>query len=143
MNSSIALKTSSVLWIIWGIVHVLFGIMIIFGDAGSGIKAIGNGVEVAQDNYPEVLGAIMNQHGWNLVWFGVVTTIGAVYIWKNSVTAIWISAMVGGLADLGYFIFLDLGGYVLFFPGTLMTIIALAAIILSVGSYMKNKSIYQ
>jgi hypothetical protein len=72
-----------------------------------------------------------------------VTTIGAVYIWKNSVTAIWISAMVGGLADLGYFIFLDLGGYVLFFPGTLMTIIALAAIILSVGSYMKNKSIYQ
>jgi len=140
MKNSVLLKTSAVLWIVWGLVHALFGILIIFGDTGSGIQAIGNGVELAPANYPDVLGAIMNQHGWNLLWFGVVTTIGAVFIWRSSNTAIWMNAMVGGLADLGYFIFLDLGGYVKFVPGTVMTIISLAAVLLSFTAYFKNKS---
>jgi len=86
------------------------------------------------------LGAIMNQHGWNLIWFGVATTVGAVFIWKGSLTAIWVSAMVGGLADLGYFIFLDLGGYVKFIPGTVMTIVSFSAILLSAGTYFKSRS---
>ncbi len=139
MKNSVLLKSSAVLWVIWGVVHVLFGVMIINGDAGFGIQAIGNGVELTQENYPDVLGAIMDQHGWNLVWFGVVTTIGGALIWRGNNTAIWMNAMVGGLADLGYFMFLDLGGYVKFIPGTLMTIIALVAIILSFTAYFKNK----
>ncbi|XOF32235.1 MAG: hypothetical protein ACL93V_09260 [Candidatus Electrothrix sp. YB6] len=140
MNTSVLLKSSAVLWIIWGLVHVFFGIMIIIGDTGSGIQAIGNGVELTQINYPDVLGAIMNQHGWNLLWFGVVTTVGAVFIWRGSNIAIGINAMIAGLGDLGYFMFLDLGGYVKFLPGTLMTIIALTAILLSFGAYFKYKS---
>jgi len=139
MNTSILLKFSAILWVVWGLVHVLFGVMIILGDAGSGIQAIGNGVELTPINYPEVLGAIMNQHGWNLVWFGVATTIGAIFIWRENKTAIWVSAMVGGLADLGYFMFLDLGGYVNFVPGSVMTIIALVAILLSFTAYFKSK----
>ncbi|HKI60040.1 MAG TPA: hypothetical protein VKA23_03300 [Mariprofundaceae bacterium] len=140
MKSSVLLKSSAVLWIVWGLVHVAFGVMIISGDTGSGIQAIGDGVELAKINYPDVLGAIMNQHGWNLIWFGVATSVGAIFIWKGSITAIWVSAMVGGLADLGYFIFLDLGGYVNFVPGTVMTIISLSAILLSAGTYFKNRS---
>jgi len=139
-KSSVLIKSSAVLWIVWGVVHVLFGVMIIIGDTGSGIQAIGNGVELPKINYPDVLGAIMNQHGWNLIWFGVATSIGAVFIWRGSFTAIWVSAMVGGLADLGYFIFLDLGGYVKLIPGTVMTIVSLAAILFSVGTYFKNRS---
>ena len=139
MKNSVLLRSSAVLWVIWGIVHVLFGVMIINGDAGFGIQAIGNGVELPQISYPDALGAIMNQHGWNLVWFGVVTTIGAIFIWRGSDTAIWVCGMVGGLADLGYFMFLDLGGYVKFVPGTVMTIIALVAILLSFTAYFKNK----
>jgi len=140
MNTSILLKSSAVLWIVWGLVHLLFGVMIIIGDAASGIQAIANAVELPKINYPDALGAIMNQHGWNLVWFGVVTAVGGVFIWKGNITAIWLSAMIGGLADLGYFIFLDLGGHVKFVPGTVMTIIALAAILLSFTAYFQNKS---
>jgi len=140
MKDSVLLKSSSVLWVVWGLVHILFGVMIISGDAGSGIQAIGNGVDLAKMDYPDVLGAIMNQHGWNLIWFGVATTVGAVFIWKGSLTAIWVSAMVGGLADFGYFIFLDLGGYVKFIPGTVMTIVSFSAILLSAGTYFKSRS---
>ena len=38
---------------------------------------------------------------------------------------------VGGLADLGYFLFVDLGGFAMFVPGTVMTLISASAIVLS------------
>lgn len=38
---------------------------------------------------------------------------------------------IGGLADLGYLLFVDLPGYVNFFPGTVMTFISGSAIVLS------------
>jgi len=39
---------------------------------------------------------------------------------------------------LGYFIFMDLGGFVHFMPGTLMTLISAAAILLSFYAYFKS-----
>lgn len=83
----------------------------------------------------DAVGAVVNQHGFNLLWIGVVTTIAAFYIWQKNTTAIFIAPLVGGLADLGYFIFLDMGGFVNFVPGTVMTLISTAAIILSVLAY--------
>lgn len=46
-------------------------------------------------------------------------------------TAVWVTALIGGLADIGYFLFVDLGGFVNFVPGTVMTLISAAAIVLS------------
>lgn len=48
-----------------------------------------------------------------------------------------IAALVGGLADVGYFIFMDLGGFVNFLPGTLMTIFSALAIATSFYAYFK------
>ena len=39
--------------------------------------------------------------------------------------------MIGGLADLGYLLFVDFPGYVNFFPGTVMTFVSATAIALS------------
>ncbi len=143
MNTSYLLKASAIFWVIWGLVHTLAGVMTISGDTTTAVQAIADGVDPALLvlDYPEGAGAIINQHGWNLAWFGIVTVIGAIYIWKNNATAIFVTAMVGGLADLGYFIFLDLGGHVNFMPGTLMTIISSLAIILSVVAYYKGREI--
>ena len=42
---------------------------------------------------------------------------GAVFIWRGSTVAIVLATLVGGLADAGYFIFVDdLGGSVRFAP---------------------------
>ncbi|MEM9441585.1 MAG: hypothetical protein AAGA73_14150 [Pseudomonadota bacterium] len=129
----LALKAASILWVIWGLVHALAGIMIISGDVVSGFQAIGDAVDpvALEGPYHAAVGAVLNQHAWNLLWFGIVTIVGAVFIWREMMTAIWVTAMVGGLADLGYFMFIDLGGYANFFPGTLMTIISATAIVLS------------
>ena len=127
-----ALRVTAVLWIIWGVVHAFFGVAIMSMDASEGFAAIAAGVapEAVSADYHPAVAAILNQHAWNLLWFGMVTTLGGVMIWRRNMTAIWVSAMVGGLADLGYLVFVDVGGFATFFPGTLMTLIAGSAIVL-------------
>lgn len=128
-----ALRTASVLWIIWGIVHVFAATMIIPVAPETAIGNIADAVDkstLAAD-YPAALSAILSQHGWNLGWIGATTIVCGVLIWRGDMTAIWVGALVGGMADLGYFAFLDLGGFVNFLPGTLMTIFSATAIALS------------
>lgn len=144
-NLSILLKTSAILWIIWGLVHILAGVItmkgILTNDISSSIAGIADAVEPStlQMDYPKAAGAIIGQHGFNLFWIGIVTFICAFYVWKGNKNAIFLAALTGGLADLGYFLFLDLGGYVNFVPGTVMTIVSSLAIISSFYAYFKNR----
>ncbi|MEM9052408.1 MAG: hypothetical protein AAGC47_10185 [Bacteroidota bacterium] len=137
-NANLFFKVSSVLWIIWGLVHILAGVMTIKGiltnDITASVAGIADKVDPAtlDVDYPDAAGAILGQHGFNLFWIGVITFITAFYIWKGNKNAIILAALVGGLADLGYFLFMDLGGYVNFMPGTVMTLVSATAIILSI-----------
>ena len=132
-TQSTALKIATVLWVIWGLVHAFAGIIVLTSDASSGFAAIADAIdaEALKAEYHAAVGGILNQHGWNLLWFGVATIIGGLLIWRGNMTAIWVTGMVGGLADLGYLLFVDFPGYVNFFPGTVMTFISGAAILLS------------
>ncbi|MEO0369059.1 MAG: hypothetical protein AAF197_09780 [Pseudomonadota bacterium] len=139
--NSLLLKASAVLWVIWGLVHVLAGVIVLSSDATGSAQAIADAVapQALEADYHAAVGAILNQHGWNLGWIGLTTFIAAFYIWGGSANAIFLAALVGGLADVGYFIFLDLGGFVNFMPGTLMTIVSSLAIILSFYAYFTRK----
>ena len=141
-RQALALKVSAVLWVIWGLVHTLAGILVIPVDASAGFAAIADAVdpsELAGDYHPAVNG-ILDQHGWNLLWGGLVTVVGAVFIWRKNLTAIWVTGMVGGLLDVGYLIFVDFPGFVHFVPGTLMTIISGSAVALSFWVWLSNRS---
>lgn len=134
-------KIIAVLWIIWGVVHMLAGTMVITSGTAGSFAAIADAInpDVFVGDYHPAIGGIINQHGWNLLWFGAVTAIGAVFIWRGSITAIWVAGMVGGFADLGYLIFVDLPGFVNVLPGTVMTIIAGSAIALSLVMMRMSK----
>lgn len=110
-------------------------------DIPAAIGGIADAVspKTLQMNYPEAAGAVIGQHGFNLLWIGLVTFICAFYIWKGNKNAIFLAAISGGLADLGYFLFMDIGGFVNFLPGTLMTIVSSLAILLSFYAYFKSK----
>lgn len=144
---STLLKISAVLWFVWGGVHILAGVMTMFfvlnGDIVSAIGGIADAVDPAtlQVSYPNALGGILGQHGFNLFWIGAVTLICTPFIWRSNTKSIFLAALVGGLADLGYFLFLDLGGYVKFVPGTVMTLVSLSAIILSFYAYFRSRNI--
>lgn len=91
-------------------------------------------------DYPKAAGAIIGQHGFNLFWIGIVTFISAFYVWSGNKNAIFLAAITGGLADLGYFLFMDLGGYSKFMPGTVMTIVSASAIILSFVAHFRKEA---
>ena len=116
--------------------------MVLSGSTEAGFQAIADAVDPATlaGPYPDAVGAVLGQHAWNLLWFGIVTLTGAVLIWRGALTAIWVTAMVGGLADLGYFLFLDLPGHVRFFPGTLMTLVSGSAILLSGYVWLRHRT---
>ena len=140
-KSAILLKIASVLWVGWGLVHMLAGGIVLSSGTTAGFQAIADAVppEMLVNEYHPAVGAVLNQHAWNLLWGGLVTLIGAILIWQQSLTAIWVTAMVGGLLDVGYFMFLDLGGHVHFMPGTLMTIFSGTAILLSFAFFWQNR----
>ncbi len=141
------LKISAVLWIIWGLVHIFAGVMtmkgILTGDISASVAGIADAVDPSklQMDYPEASGAIIGQHGFNLFWIGIVTFISAFFVWKGNRNAIFLAAITGGLADLGYFLFMDLGGFVNFVPGTVMTIVSATAIITSLYAYYSNRKV--
>lgn len=146
-NYSIFLKISAVLWFIWGAVHIFAGIMtdyfILSGDITGAVSGIADAVDpnTLKVNYPDASGAVIGQHGFNLLWIGITTLICCFYVWKGNKNAIFLAAITGGLADLGYFLFMDLGGYVNFMPGTVMTLFSSAAVILSFTAYFKTKDL--
>ncbi len=140
-NKLLALRVAAILWVIWGLVHMLAGFIVIPADASGGFQAIADGVDpalLAADYHPAV-GGILNQHGWNLLWGGFVTVVGAVFIWRQNFTAIWVTGMVGGLLDIGYLVFVDIPGYVNFVPGTLMTMVSASAILLSFWVWLTER----
>ncbi|MEM1144090.1 MAG: hypothetical protein AAGI88_16040 [Pseudomonadota bacterium] len=134
------LRIAALLWLVWGLVHAFAGVMTIALDAPQAVQGIADAVEPALLNvvYPEAAGAIINQHGFNLLWIGCVTTLCAWFVWRGSSFAILVAALTGGLADIGYFVFLDMGGYVKFAPGTVMTICSATAIFTSFYVYFRR-----
>ena len=146
-NLTVSYKIAAVLWIIWGLVHIMAGVLTMKGilnnDISEAIAGIADQIdpESLSMDYSAANGAIIGQHGFNLLWVGIVTFLSAFFIWSGNRNAIFLASITGGLADLGYFLFLDLGGYVHFFPGTLMTIFSASAILLSFYPYFQNKSV--
>ncbi|MEO0978567.1 MAG: hypothetical protein AAFY05_21185 [Pseudomonadota bacterium] len=137
VNHSHLLKVAAILWIIWGLVHMFAGLMTIGQDTSEAVAGIADAVNssLLENDYHPAVGALINQHGFNLLWIGAFTVVGGVFIWRGSVTAIFMTAIVGWVTDVGYFVFMDLGGFVHFVPGTVMTIISSAAVAISLWAY--------
>lgn len=127
-------RISAVLWAVWGIVHIFAGVMtlqqIASGDTAGAIHGIASAVELSslQVDYPGPVASLLSQHGFNLGWFGLVTLAAAAFVWKRRALAVYLASLVGGLADLGYFLFIDLTGLALP-PGPQMTYICAGAIV--------------
>ena len=136
------LRIAAAHWVIWGLVHILAALLVIPVDPQAAIGNILDGVDRARlaADYPAELSGILSQHGWNLGWFGLTTVVGALFIWRGHMTAIWVTGLVGGLADAGYFLFIDLPGYANFLPGTLMTLVSGSAILISFWVWLQNRS---
>lgn len=121
------------LWVVWGAAHLATGALSLSGETVEMMRLIADAapVERLAIDYPEAVSGVLAQHAWNLSWAGAATMVGGVFIWARSVVALWGAAMLGGLFDIGYFLFVDLAGHARFFPGTATTLVSSVAILLS------------
>ena len=146
MKPSILLKSSSVLWMIWGIFHLMIGVVMIYllslGNEALSLNFVASDPLTADmvREYSPIVTASLKQHSWNLGWFGMVAIVGSVGIWRKSASAIFVTALVAGLGDLGYFVFVDMADLA---PpaGTLMTVFSSLAIILSFYAYFSSNKL--
>lgn len=133
-RSTLLLRISSILWAVWGFVHIAAGVLTlkkVFADqTAEAFHGITAAVELStlQLDYPPAVSAVLCQHGYNLAWAGIVTFLCAPLIWRSKRLAVYLAALVGGSIDIGYFIFIDLGGFATP-PGPQMTYICAAAVI--------------
>ncbi len=77
-----ALKVAACLWVIWGLVHMLAGVMVMAQTTSQGFAVIADAIDpmlLVAEHHPAV-GGVLGQHGFNLFWFGAVTLIGAIFI---------------------------------------------------------------
>ena len=136
----LGLKVASSLWFLWGVFHVAVGIAIIVfltKEHPTGeLSAIPGTLDVEFFGSDSTFASIptMKQHGFNLAWIGVLVTISSVYVWRNNRLAVATSVVIGGLADLGYFLFVDLPGFAEP-PGPQMTYIMAVAIAIAGYAY--------
>lgn len=143
MKTSIICKISAALWVVWGVFHFVLGVGLIYlfslGTGALEIDMVANdplwaGLFKTDD---AVVTAHLTNYSWGIGWYGLVTTIGAYFVWKQKAEAIFLCAIVGGLADAGYFMFVDSRGFA---PpiGQAMTYISASAIILSFFALFMN-----
>ena len=135
-------KVTAALWVFWGLVHAFAGVMTISLDTPAAIAGIADAVDpaVLAGPYHEAAGGLINQHGFNLLWIGLFTAVGGLFIWRANATWLFFTAVVGGLTDVGYFVFIDLGGFASFVPGTVMTIVSGTAIALSLWVWISRRN---
>lgn len=142
-NKKTLLRIAAVLWGIWGVFHVFVGVAILMvisdGHPGGQLSAIPDVLSIdmmgSEGRFTVV--PMLKQNAFNLAWFGIVVGVGSIFVWRTHAKAIYLCILVGGLADLGYFIFIDLPGYA-DPPGPQMTYIMATAIALSLYVYVKT-----
>ncbi len=141
-SSKYLLFIAAALWVVWGLVHALAGVIVLSADATGGFQGIADAVPAEElvADYHAAVGAILNQHAWNLLWVGVLTVIGAVFVGRGNWTGIWVTALIAGLFDVGYFWFIDIGGFGNFMPGRVMTMFSGGAIVLSLYAVYADKA---
>ncbi|MEM1001572.1 MAG: hypothetical protein AAGH46_02860 [Bacteroidota bacterium] len=109
-NNKNIFKIIAILWFVWSLLHIVPGIISMINALSGDITSIqflfpDTNPSGMTSDYPNEVEAILvtfGQHGFNLLWFGLVTLICAISIWKKqNKIALLIAAMVGGLADLG------------------------------------------
>ena len=77
-NYSILFRVAAVLWVIWGAVHILAGVLtvssILSDNIAGAIAGIADAIDAStlQMDYPKAAGAIIGQHGFNLLWIGII-----------------------------------------------------------------------
>ena len=141
MKQKVMFRAAGVLWAMWGLLHLLAGLSVVKTFA-SEVAGVPESVmlRVMGDEIPFHVRRTLAEHSFNNTWFGLVVLVGSVLVWKGSRQGVLLCTVVGGLAHLGFAIFLVVPGFSNA-VGVAMTVIAAVAVALSVGAQLGSKDV--
>ncbi len=133
-------RVAAVLWAMWGALHLVAGLSVVTTLA-SEVVGVPESVQltVMGGELPFHVRRTLAEHSFNNTWFGLVVLVGSVLVWKRSRLGVFVCTIVGGLAHLGFTIFLVVPGYSNA-VGIAMTLIAASAVALSVAAQLGAKT---
>lgn len=128
MNPKILFRAAAVLWAMWGLLHLVAGVGVLSTFA-SEVPGVPESVTLTLmgGEMPFHVRRTLAEHNFNNAWFGLVVTAGSVDVWRGGRVGVLLCAIVGGLAHLGFTIFVVLPGYGNG-VGVAMTFVAAAAL---------------
>ncbi len=139
-------KIGAVMYVLWGILHVMFGATMLYQLTISGTAALASvATAVPPADLPQDLGGaasgLIAQHAWNLLWFGLFGIyVGWKMNWKNSPTGYWLNLLVISAADLGFIFAILIPGYITIADGIMGPALWLLAVVFSTVGYMGAKN---
>lgn len=133
-------RVAAVLWAMWGALHLVAGLSVLTTFA-SEVVGVPESVQltVMGGDLPFYVRRTLAEHSFNNTWFGLVVLVGSLLVWKRSRLGVFLCTIVGGLAHVGFTIFLVVPGYSNA-VGVAMTLIAAGAFTLSVAAQLGSKT---
>jgi hypothetical protein len=140
MNPRILFRVAAVLWAMWGVLHLAAGLSVVttFTNEVAGVPETVM-LNVMGGALPFHVRRTLAEHSFNNTWFGLVVTVGSVLVWKRSRLGVILCAIVGGMAHLGFTIFLVLPGSANA-VGVAMTFVAAGAVVLSLTAHLSAQT---
>jgi hypothetical protein len=115
-NSVRMVKAGAVVLVLWGVLHVFFGmyaLISLWTDDGAAMMGVfGTGVSGTIADPGALVAHVVGQHAANLVIFGVFGIVLARLMWQGSRLALGLSVLVLGSADVAFVIALLIPGYI-------------------------------
>ncbi|MGE0556869.1 MAG: hypothetical protein AB7E73_01750 [Burkholderiales bacterium] len=112
MSNLTKARTGAVLFMLWGLLHVVGGAVILAAltdGAESAYALYQNGIGV----YPAIAGFVLGYLAYCLICMGiVVAAVGAMANWRNSANGLALNTIIVGLTEIGLVGFLIVPGYV-------------------------------
>lgn len=140
MNPKILFRAAGVLWAMWGLLHLVAGVGVLSTFA-SEVTGVPESVTLTLmgGEMPFQVRRTLAEHNFNNTWFGLVVTAGSVQVWRGRRLGALLCAIVGGLAQLGFTIFIVVPGYGNA-VGVAMTFVAVSALVLSCSAYFLSNA---
>lgn len=120
-------RTGSILYVIWGILHIV---------AAFKVYALGQSLE------PGMIQGRLSQDAWNLLFFALFGMAVAIKLnWFNCKLGYWLNLVVISAGDIGFIIFLLIPGYIPMIPGALGPLLWLLALAFSTAAIYRESLI--
>src|SRR5262245_5136056 len=128
-------RIGAVAYILWGLLHLVLGIVLVFGitaNGGSAALAVFGSAVPAQER-PQDLGGVtggsLTHYVLNLAVVGLVAAVvGAKLNWTNSRVGYWLNLGLVTGVELGFLVEILLPGYMQLGPGLLAPVLWAVAV---------------